>query len=80
MHHFESRKAAHILATLLFSFKALEKLLIVGLALGSHIPPLSAVPACSQGPAPRAAGYLQARIFRASLSCPSGSKEFYRHI
>lgn len=56
MHHFESCKPAHILATLLFHFKALEKLLIVGLGLETHISPLSAIPACSQRPStPRVA-------------------------
>lgn len=53
MYHFESCKPAHILATLLFSFEALDKLLIAGLGLGTHIPPVCAIAA--KGPAPRAA-------------------------
>lgn len=48
MHHFESCKAADISATLLFSFKALEKVLIVGLGLGatSHLQPRPSTRSC----------------------------------
>lgn len=69
MYHFESCKPAHILATLLFSFKALEKLLIVELGLGptSHLS-LLFQPA-AQGPAPRAAAGWSGGDVAAGYTC-----------
>lgn len=69
MYHFESRKSARILATLLFSFKALEKLLIVGLGLGptSHLS-LLFQPA-AKAPAHRAATRRSRGEVTASYTC-----------